>query len=61
MSDKEKLIILVNIYRAQVKYMLDSFVSTENASTEFWMEIMDTYAIEQVIDKERVEYDVITE
>jgi hypothetical protein len=56
MSKEEKLIIAALTYRAQVKYLLDNFVSTDNVPTEFWMEIMDKNALQQVIDK-----DVITE
>ena len=49
--DTEELIILASTYRAQVKYLLDNFVSTENVPTEFWMEIMDTYAAKLITEK----------
>ena len=45
---REKLIILMLTYRAQVEYLLDNFVSTENVTTEFWMDIMDRYAAKQI-------------
>ncbi|KKN04196.1 hypothetical protein LCGC14_1099880 [marine sediment metagenome] len=55
MNETDKLIILVAIYRAQVKFLLDNFVSTDNVPTKFWMELMDKYAAKQAKSEDNME------